>query len=602
MITNRVNKIWAIIAMTLLGTGIVIVYLLLRGGTPSASYVPLDTDHSQNFFLTNMKQDANDPAANDIPLPNVSMAKVQDGYYAIASYGYIVLLNRQSKQYCIVDMGTESQNPTDLYSNGDGTLFVANYHRNNILYGNIDIESCKYNIEKIYQTKSLISPEQVYSDGKVLLSANFDGNNVTAIDLNSGDELWTTKVTSAHGLTIVRDKVYASSLWDRKIFEMDINNGNILRSYGTEGSNTAKGQLLWPITIYPIDNDNLVICDSHTGHISFFNIKNFNISKYTGGNGPTFKFFNYPYAATLIDNELFVLSTFKGNILVIDHDTMQVKETWHFGKPKWDYDLTIEESKYPMIKKWNDYVDIDTMKHPLKIGEHQYYLAYARLRPIIKKACPTLTLTEVNTTFIDSYLYIPQNLNLQDEWNLVLSSSTNSAFAISRHLASQTPIILPYNLKFKDVWVNKNELVSPYGILDKDLIAKQLNLSKEKILDLYNSIGYIPLQELVWILSQTGSYPLNEIDKVTDQDKQKLRLSFSTIAGQEFFDNYKQCNKISCDKQYLQNLALSYYKTAYGYKNVPLSEWLLVAMIANIPIPEDERLIGKFWRLVEKFV
>ena len=102
--------------MALLVSVIVIVYLL-KDGTPSASYVPLDTDHSQNFFLTNIKQDANDPAANDIPLPNVSMAKVQDGYYAIASYGYIVLLNRQSKQYCIVDMGTESQNPTDLYSN-----------------------------------------------------------------------------------------------------------------------------------------------------------------------------------------------------------------------------------------------------------------------------------------------------------------------------------------------------------------------------------------------------------------------------------------------------------------------------------------------------
>jgi hypothetical protein len=224
------------------------------------------------------------------------------------------------------------------------------------------------------------------------------------------------------------------------------------------------------------------------------------------------------------------------------------------------------------------------------------------LQPIIKKACPTLTLTEVSTTFIDSYLYIPQNLNVEDEWNLVLSSSTNSAFAISRHLASQTPIILPYNLKINDVWVNKNELVSPYGILDKDLIAKQLNLSKGKVLDLYDSIGYIPLQELVWILSQTGCCPLDKIEKVTDQSKQKLRLSFSTVAGQEFFDNYKKCSKSNCDKQYVQDLALSYYKTAYGYKTVSLSEWLLVAMIANIPVPEDERLIGKFWSLVEKFV
>lgn len=72
MITNRINKIWAIIAMALLGGVIVIVYLFLKDGTPSASYVPLDTEHSQNFFLTNMKQDANDPAANDIPLATYS--------------------------------------------------------------------------------------------------------------------------------------------------------------------------------------------------------------------------------------------------------------------------------------------------------------------------------------------------------------------------------------------------------------------------------------------------------------------------------------------------------------------------------------------------
>jgi hypothetical protein len=602
MITNRIRKIWAIIAMALLGGVIVIVYLFLKNGTPRASYVSLDTEYSQNFFLTNMKQDANDPAANDIPLPNVSMAKVKDGYYAIASYGYIVLLNRQSKQYCIVDMGSKSQNPTGLYSNGDGTLFVANYTRNNILYGNIDIETCKYNIESVYQTKSLMSPENVYSNGRVLVAANYDGSNVTAIDLDSGAELWTTKVINAHGVTIVGDRVYASGLWERKIFEMDINNGKILRSYGIKGSDTAKGQFLWPTSLYPIDNNNFVISDAHSGHISFFNIKNFNITKYTGGNGPTFKFFNYPYAATLIDNELFILSAFKGNILVVDYDKMQVKETWHFGKPKWDYELTIEANKYPIIKRWSDYNDIDTKEHPLKIGEHQYYLSYARLRPIIKKACPTLTLTEVSTTFIDSYLYIPQNFNLRDKWNLILSSSTNNAFAISRHLVSETPVILPYNLKFNDVWINNNELVSPYGVLDKEHITKQLNLSKGKIFDLYNSIGYIPLQELVWILSQTGSYPLNEIEKITDQDQQKLKLSFSTVAGEEFFDNYKKCSKTDCSKQYVQNLALSYYKTAYGYKTVPLSEWLLVAMIANIPVPEDKRLIGKFWRLVDKFV
>ena len=602
MIKHITSKVWITIMIALLGAGILIIYFFAKSYIPSASYVPLDTKHSENFFLTNMKQDVNDPAVNDIPLPNVSMAKVQDNYYAIASYGYIVLLNRQNKQYCVVDMGNESQNPTGLYSHGDGKLFIANYTRNNILYGNIDIASCKYNIEKVYQSKSLISPENIYSNGEVLVSANYDGSTVTAIDLDSGAELWVTKVPNAHGVTIVGDRVYATSLRKRKIFEMDINNGNILQSYGEKGSDTANGQFLWPTSIYPIDNDNLVISDAHTGHISFFNIKDFNISKYTGGNGPTFKFFNYPYSATLIDNELFVLSAFKGNILVIDYNKMQVTETFHFGKPKWNYDLEIEESKYPIIKKWKGYVHIETKNHPLEIGEQKYHLSYVRLHPIIKKVCPILSLAEVLTIFVDSSLYFPQKLNLQDEWNLIFSSSSKSAFAISRHLASETPVILPYNLKFNDVWINNNELVGPQGILDKDLMARHLNLSKGKIFNLYNSIGYIPLEELVWILSQTGSCPLNEIEKVTDQDQQKLRLSFSTAAGQTFFDSYKKCNKYNCDKQHIEYLALSYYKTAYGYKTAPLSEWLLVAMIANMPLPEDKRLMGKFWRLVEKFV
>ena len=586
---NRVKKIRSTVAITLLGVLTVIIYFFLKDGTPSSKYVRLDTDHSRNFFITNMKQGTDDPAAHDMPLMNVSMTKIKEDYYAMASYGYIILLNRQSKQYCIVDMGNESQNPTGLYSNGDGKLFVANYTLNNILYGNIDIASCKYNIEKVYQTKSLISPENVCSNGKVLVAANYDGNNVTAIDLDSGYELWSTKIGLAHGVTIIENKVYATGLLERKIFEIDINNGNILRSYGTKGSDTDKAQFLWPTSIYPMDNDNLVISDAHTGYISFFNIKKFSISKYTGGNGPTFKFFNYPYTSILIDNELFILSAFKGNILVIDYNKMQVIETYYFGKPKWEYDLVVEESKYPMIKKWNSYDDIDTKECPLKIGERQYHLSYARLVPIVNNTYPTLTLTEVSTSLVSGhYLYFLQNLNLQDEWNIVISSSVNSAFAISQHLSNETPIVLPYNLKFTDVWINKNELVSPYGILDKEHIVKQLNLSKDKILFFYNSIGYIPLQELVYILSQTGPYPsLNKIDDVTDQEIQKFRLSFSTAAGQEFFDSYKKCDKSNCDKEYIKNLALLYYKNAYGYKTAPLTEWLLVAMIANIPIPEN---------------
>ncbi|MFK7973294.1 MAG: hypothetical protein AB8B66_00275 [Rickettsiaceae bacterium] len=572
---------------------VVIVYSFLKDDQHSDSYVYLDTDHSQNFFLTNVNQTV-DIAGADIPLPTVSIAKIKPNYYAIATYASIILLNRQNKEYCMVDMGAEQQLPTGLYSYGDGTLFVANYGRNNVLYGDINTESCKYNISKVYQTKSLISPENVYSNGKILVSANYDGSNITAIDIDSGQELWSTKVGRAHGVTIVGDKVYATGLLEGKIFEIDINNGKILRKYGSKGSDTNKGQFLWPTSIYPIDNENLIISDAQTGHISLLNIKNLSVSQYTGGNGPTFKFFNYPYAAVPIDDELFVLSAFKGNIIVMDHNKSQVKESWHFGKPKWTYDLAVDESKYPMIQRWSKYTDTESKKDPLRIGSNYYYLSYATLLPsgknwitlnITKTSPPKLLLSESVTSFIDEYMYFLQNINLENQWDLLISSSTESAIAISQSLPNETTIILPYSLKCLDVWVNENELVGPYGVLDKQQIVKKLNKSKEKILSLHNSIGYIPFLELIQILSQTSPMPIKDTDSVTEQAVEKLNRSFATDAGQKFCHQYKQCNKLNCDKKYIQNLAALYYKVPYSNRYIPLTEWLLVAMIANIPIP-----------------
>ena len=88
-------------------------------------------------------------------------------------------------------------------------------------------------------------------------------------------------------------------------------------------------------------------------------------------------------------------------------------------------------------------------------------------------------------TFTNPINNYPLNSSLKNDNGLSTEGSTSkmvitilSAIAISRDLANEIPIILPHALKFVDVWVNKNELVSPYGILDKEHITKQFKSHK----------------------------------------------------------------------------------------------------------------------------
>jgi len=105
------------------------------------------------------------------------------------------------------------------------------------------------------------------SDESWLVSANFDGSSATAFTL-VGDRYvwkWTTQIPSAHGVAILGDLVFVSSLQLRKIIVLSLNDGQEIGSFGQPGWNTSCLDFLWPTDIHTADNNPIVITDAIPG-------------------------------------------------------------------------------------------------------------------------------------------------------------------------------------------------------------------------------------------------------------------------------------------------------------------------------------------------
>src|SRR5439155_16236284 len=78
---------------------------------------------------------------------------------------------------------------------------------------------------------------------------------------------WKTPIPSAHGIAILGDWVFVSSLLLRKIIVLDLNDGHEIGSFGRPGWNTTCLDFLWPTGIDIAEHNIIVITDAHTGGI-----------------------------------------------------------------------------------------------------------------------------------------------------------------------------------------------------------------------------------------------------------------------------------------------------------------------------------------------
>jgi hypothetical protein len=202
-----------------------------------------------------------------------------------------------------------------------GSVFLANYLANDILIGHVRANRVVF--EQELSGDGLVSPENVAAtpDESWLVSANFDGSTATAFTL-VGDRYvpkWKTQVPSAHGVAILGDRVFVSSLLLRKIIVLDLNDGHEIGSFGQPGWNTRCLDFLWPTGIEVAENKVIVISDAHTGGIYriAFDGSAGKLIDVIGGTAPGPGGLQMPYAAISIGDDLAILSTFSPKLLII---------------------------------------------------------------------------------------------------------------------------------------------------------------------------------------------------------------------------------------------------------------------------------------------
>src|SRR5262249_30258146 len=199
-------------------------------------------------------------------------------YVALADYSNIYCLDTGSAAIRLIPRPQALHGawvPTGIaYRKKAHQLYIANYLANNIIEGTLDCAKGEFSVGSVISTPDTVSPENVAitDDGNTLISANYDGNSVTAFRRGATDwkALWTAKVPLAHGLAIVGARVYATGLQYRRVSMIDLESGKILKQAGQLGADPERTDLMWPTGLTNFGGT-LVLSDAHTGYVCSIN-------------------------------------------------------------------------------------------------------------------------------------------------------------------------------------------------------------------------------------------------------------------------------------------------------------------------------------------
>lgn len=540
------------------------------------------------------------PQATTLPVGQfVSIAEINPRYFVIANYVSLLLLDRMKSTLCVIgpehinksneitiDATSKNSNiklgiynPTGVFVDEKGELYVANYKGNNILRGEINPKNCSVKFVASYTSSNTGGPENVFVDSgrDILVSANYDQGTVTAFRVSDGTEVWSSNVGQAHGVSILGDIVYATGLTERKLYKLSLKDGKILASKGALGWDPTNGQFMWPTSIFPLDSEFLVVSDAQTGFISTVSSQTLEAVRFTGGNGPSFDLFNYPYSAVPYSNGVAVVSANRGQILFLDSSVVRVVEDFRLVEDGWpEY---AKKSK-PFGAEWEGYVAEGGS--PLSIGSKSYKLGFGQLHP--EKSGPILRVPDTSTLYnFGSYIYFLQGSNLSDELSVFFSSSSTSLIGVVSKPGK--PSLILSRLIPVDSWLIDDAIVSWSGE------ALQLEDIKKDFLLRANDF-YHRLEKKTWLtkedLFQTWNYEEGYKNIAYEKYLQYLDRVFRTYFGREFKLVYDRCSTSHCDIEELQAAARKYYSEAIALPYVNIDEFVLVGMASGVSFQQAE--------------
>lgn len=220
-------------------------------------------------------------------------------------------------------------NPTGIfYDIANNKLYLANYNGHNILIGSIN-DKGQFHIEQEIIADGMISPENVVvsNDGNMIAVADYDGNSVFVFD-RDGSVLWKREVLQAHGIEIDEHAVYCTSLTSREVISFDLK-GNEKKRVGQLQS-SGKNGYMWPVAL-EVYGDQLLVVDAHASRITVLDT-DLNYQTVLGSYGPYVTNLNYPYAAIVIDDDIFIADTKGKRIIQIDLEG-NILAQWSDYKP-----------------------------------------------------------------------------------------------------------------------------------------------------------------------------------------------------------------------------------------------------------------------------
>ena len=274
----------------------------------------------------NMQSDATieiQPKLSDLP---VSAASLNNKTLLIVNYHNVSSLNIETGEVTQLTADLTRLRSTKFVPTGvavgprSSRIFIANYLGNNILVGRLTGDHLVF--EKELAGEGVTSPENVAvaKDEAWLVSANYDGNSATGFKWEGGEyvQKWKTEIPLAHGVAILGDRVFVSSLQLKRIFTLDLSNGTVRGVFGEPGWRAYCLNFLWPTGLEAAGDNLLVVTDSHTGGVYRISFQDGvgALIDVVGGTAPGLAGLQMPYGTASIGGKLAILSTFSPKILI----------------------------------------------------------------------------------------------------------------------------------------------------------------------------------------------------------------------------------------------------------------------------------------------
>ncbi|MBF9232144.1 NHL repeat-containing protein [Microvirga alba] len=269
-----------------------------------------------------------------------ALAPISATQVFVGNFLEILLLDTETKEIGAVPIKGEKPKvqPAGLtYSPSRQLLFSADYLLNKVSVFRYDGAS----LEFLFDIGGMISPEGVTFDSatSILSVAEYDGSRVLGwkvdIDKREAKLLWERNVGQAHGITTMNGRVYASGLVDRKIYVFDQETGTQLDVFGSRGWDPNKLEFLWPTTVAPDGTGKLVVADAETGYVTILDPETKKITATIGGAGPGRGMFSQPYAATVANGKLTIISTKDERFVSIDYPSLCVAGSYVRDTKDW---------------------------------------------------------------------------------------------------------------------------------------------------------------------------------------------------------------------------------------------------------------------------